>query len=113
MFILCIDKLLKAKGIEKPYTWLKKQGINHQSAYKLLHQPSLRVPINILHTICEAAWCTPSDLFEWIPDDPTKDIPKHPLQALKPKEVVNIYPDIAKLSPAQLLELQEEIKKRL
>ena len=111
MFILCIDKLLKSKGIEKPYTWLKKNGINHQSAYKLLHKPSLRVPIDILHTICEAAWCTPSDLFEWIPDDPIKDIPEHPLQALKPKELVNIFPDIAKLTPAQLAKLQAEIKK--
>jgi hypothetical protein len=67
--------------------------------------------IDILHAICEAAWCSPSDLFEWIPDDPIKDIPEHPLQALKPKELVNIFPDIAKLTPAQLAKLQAEIKK--
>jgi DNA-binding Xre family transcriptional regulator len=113
MFILCIDKLLKSKGIEKPYTWLKKNGINHQSAYKLLHKPSLRVPIDILHTICEAAWCTPSDLFEWIPDNPIKDIPEHPLQALKPKPVQDLISDLKKLTPQQLLEIEQEIKKRL
>jgi len=82
-------------------------------AYKLLHKPSQKISIELLHKICEAAWCTPSDLFEWIPDNPIKDIPEHPLQALKPKPVVNIFADIAKLSPAQLVELQEEIKKRI
>jgi hypothetical protein len=49
--------------------------------------------------------------MEWIPDDPLTNIPEHPLQALKPKVTVNILPDIAKLSPAQLAKLQAEIKK--
>jgi len=102
---------LKSKGIEKPYTWLRKIGIFHQMAYKLLHKPSQRISIELLHKICEAAWCTPSDLFEWIPDEPTKDKPAHPLQALKPKEAINIFPDIAKLTPQQLLEIEQEIKK--
>jgi hypothetical protein len=78
-----------------------------------LHKPSLRVPIDILHTICEAAWCTPSDLFEWIPDTPIKDIPNHPLQALKPKPEKDLISDLKKLTPQQLLEIEQEIKKRL
>jgi hypothetical protein len=48
---------------------------------------------------------------ERVPDDPIKDVPAHPLQALKPKETINILPDIAKLTPAQLAKLQAEIKK--
>jgi DNA-binding Xre family transcriptional regulator len=113
MFTLCIDKVLRAKGIAKPYTWLSKNGINHHTAYKILHKPTLRVPIQVLHTICEAAWCTPSDLFEWIPDNPIKDIPNHPLQALKPKEVHDLIPDLQKLTPQQLLEIEHEIKNKL
>ena len=111
MLTLCVEKLLRSKGIEKPYAWLRKKGFSHNTTNKLLSQKHLRVPLNQIETICREAWCTPSDLMEWIPDDPLTNIPEHPLQALKPKVTVNILPDIAKLSPAQLAKLQAEIKK--
>jgi len=113
MMLLCIDKLLKSKGILKPYTWLRTQGITHNVAYKMLRKPYIRLSTKHINTICEAAWCTPSDLFEWLPDTPTADIPTHPLQALKPKVISNLLPDLQKLSPQQLAEIQAEIKKRI
>ena len=112
MFVLCVGKLLKSKGITKPYPWLKAHGINHHTAYKLLHKSaSLRVPIEVLHTICAAAWCTPSDLFEWTPTDPIADIPTHPLQALRPKAHTDLLTKIQKLSPQQLATLEAELNK--
>lgn len=41
------------------------------------------------------------------------NIPEHLLQALKPKVKVNILPEIAKLTPQKLLEIEQEIKKKL
>ena len=113
MLKLRIAQLLASKGIDKPYPWLKKLGINHSTAYILLHKPTLRVPIAVLNSICEAAWCTPSDLFEWTPAKDVLDIANHPLQALKPAPIPTFTDKLKKLTPKQLKMVEEEIMRQL
>lgn len=113
MLTLNIKALLLSKGIDKPYPWLKKLGISHQTAYKLLHKPSLRVPIQLLSKICEAAYCTPSDLFVWTPSNAIIEKQQHhPLQALRQVEETktSIASQLIELSPAQLHSVEEVIK---
>ena len=111
MLVLRIDKLLKNKGIDKPYAWLRKLGFNHNTTNKLLSRDHIRVPLKQIEIICKAAWCTPSVLMEWLPDVPTEDIPTHPLQRLRPAAPENILHNLYKLPPETLNEIKEIIKK--
>lgn len=111
MLILRIDNLLKNKGIDKPYAWLRKLGFNHNTANKLLSRDHIRVPLSQIEIICKAAWCTPSDLMEWLPDIPTEDIATHPLQQLRPTVAENILHELYKLPPDKLNEIKEIIRK--
>ncbi len=112
MLQLQVKALLLSKGITKPYTWLKKIGICHQSAYKLIHKPSLRVPINLIDKICEAAYCTPSDLFVWTPSNAILDNENHPLYKLKAsqQEPINLAALLPKLSLEELKATEEYVK---
>ena len=113
MLTLQIATLLASKGIDKPYSWLKKIGVGHNMANKLLNKSTIQVPINLLNTICEAAWCTPSDLFEYTPDANKLAQPKHPLHQLSPKPTPTIADKLKKLSPTQLQELEADLLKKL
>ena len=64
-----------------------------------------------IEIICKAAWCTPSDLMEWLPDTPTEDIPQHPLQHLRPSSTDNILHQLYKLPPETLEEIKEIVRK--
>ena len=111
MLVLRIDKLLQNKGVEKPYTWLRKLGFNHNTTNKLLSNTHIRVPLRQIEIICKAAWCTPSDLMEWLPDTPTEDIPHHPMQQLRPASSENILHDLYKLPPETLEEIKEIVRR--
>jgi len=106
MLELRIKELLLQKGISKPFAWLRKQGISHTMAKKLLSGRYNRLPLEHLATICEQAWCTPNDLFAWSPPDGSLDQPGHPLQALRrttpPSDVAK---KMEKLTPQQLEEV--------
>lgn len=111
MLLLRVKKLLESKGIDKPYSWLRKHGFDHHSSKKLLSREHIRVPLRQLELLCKAAYCTPSDLMEWYPDHATDDIPHHPLQALRHTEPDLTLQDLYKLPPDKLKEIKEIVRK--
>ncbi len=106
---LNLQTFFKTKGIDKPVSWMMKQGISNNTAHKLLHGKFKRgLPMHHLAMICEKLWCTPNDLFIWTPKDKALDQPTHPLQALKLKvDSANLNAIIKKLSPDKIEELKK------
>lgn len=113
MLHIQIKQLLSQKGITKPYTWLRKIGISHSMAHKLLSDKHERIELKTLALICEKAWCTPNDFFTWVPNNPIEDIANHPMQAIKPKPTTQIANYLTRLNLEQLREIEQEIIKKL
>jgi DNA-binding Xre family transcriptional regulator len=108
-----LKALMESKGIAKPYASLMKMGLNHTKVVRLLRNDNVQLDKRTMNILCEALWCTPNDLFEWIPEHSAIDQASHPLQALKPKEVYAIQKDIQKLTPAQLSDLKTKMDELL
>lgn len=65
------------------------------------------VKIMHLNNICEAAFCTPNDLFTWQPKETVRFPATHPLQALQARAIANINHKIKSLSPEQIIALDK------
>ncbi len=75
--------VFKARGIEKPYTFLVKAGISPHTATSILSSSTCVMRLNHLELICEKLNCTPHDIMLWKPD-PGKQLPEsHQLLTLK------------------------------
>lgn len=71
--------MLKARGIEKAFTFLLKAGISSGSIKKILDGSVKQINIKNLTEICTQLRCTPNDLFTI--EDPNLDV-DHPLHKL-------------------------------
>lgn len=103
MLRIRLKEFLLSKGIDKPYPYLRKLGISYNMTKKLLHKKTIRVPIKILSTICEATYCTPNDLFEWIPHNKKPPLPpNHPLQSIYPRLAATISKKLKRMTEAEI-----------
>ncbi|MGB4776566.1 MAG: helix-turn-helix transcriptional regulator [Daejeonella sp.] len=110
MLQLNLQQIMVSKGIEKPWSFLRKCGINPTIASRLLTNTVKSINFKHQETICLALNCTIDDLFVWIPDEGPADLSKHPLQKLRQKEDTgNINQRIKNLP----LDKLEEVKKYL
>jgi DNA-binding Xre family transcriptional regulator len=99
-----LSTLFKLRGIEKPRLWLVKQGINPQTATRLLNNQQAHLKFAEIEKICLGLNCAPTDLFQWQPDSEAQNIPGHPLQAIRSDLLL---PDVvSRLKSATLDELK-------
>lgn len=99
-----LPNLFYLRGIEKPRAWMIKQGINPQTAVRLLNNEHQHLKFSDIEKLCLGLNCAPTDLFQWQPDTTEQDLPGHPLQAIRSNRVL---PDvISKLKSASLDELK-------
>src|SRR2546428_13082982 len=99
-----LANFFKAKGIDKPVGWMRRQDIPYNTASKILRGKYKRaIPLKHLEMICQRLWCLPNDLMAWKPDTKAEDVPAHPLQALKRMpENENLSQQILQLSPDKM-----------
>ena len=76
---LNLQPMLKARGIEKAFTFLLKAGISSGSIKRILNGTTSQINIQNLTNLCTQLRCTPNDLFSI--EDPNVDV-DHPLQKL-------------------------------
>lgn len=97
MLVFNPNRIFALRGIEKPYTFLVKNGVTPTVAHKLLNGKTVHFSIAHLERICRLLNCTPNDLFEWKHDNaPIAET--HALNALerreKPKRLKDLIKDI-------------------
>lgn len=102
-----VKELLIEKGYMHSHKWLLQRKISPELATKILHNKQQRVELRHLNNICEAAYCTPNDLFVWQPEVPAQFKPSHPMQALRARAIANINQKLKSLSPEQIQELNK------
>ena len=115
MLHLNLKPIFFARGIEKPSTYLIKNGFNANSAHRLLHSGTRAIKLDHIEKLCEILLCEPTDLFQWIPDSGKVNLPNDPLNKLiASKENQNdIQTTLNSLPYQQLKEISAKITSEL
>lgn len=82
MLILNIAPIFKARGIDKPYTFMVKNGLPSYTAHHLLSGGPRAIRFDHIEFLCRILLCEPNDLFYWRPKEGEKLPPTHPLHKL-------------------------------
>ena len=107
-------RVFVARGIERPYSFLRKAGISGSFSSRISKNEVARMNVSNLERLCMILHCTPNDLLEWTPEkdfDPTK---KHPLDAIKnTNTMINISNSLISIPADKLAEIESLIQKKV
>jgi DNA-binding Xre family transcriptional regulator len=110
MLHIQIEMLLRARGFKPTGQLLKRWGITHTVAYKLIQGKLTTISLAHLYILCECLHCTPNDILVYKPfKNPL--LPKHPLHTLNQQHALiqNPFNTLMQISPQQLKELTQHI----
>lgn len=110
MLSLNLRPVLKARGIEKPYTFLVKAGLLSHSSTKVLNNKTKVFRLKHIELLCKVLLCEPNDLLTWKPDKDEIYADKLPLIKLRQSETVNDWKKTLDKMPFQEL---KEVTKRI
>lgn len=105
-----IKRVLELRGIERPHSFLMKNGFASQTARNLVTNSMVHIKPGQIEKLCLLLNCTPNDLYEWKPDANVPVAENHPLKELKrEKPAQNIAQMVKDLSVEKLGELESMI----
>lgn len=107
-------RVFKARGIDKPFTYLRKAGFSDSFATKINKNNIVRLDPKFIEKLCILLKCTPNDLFEWYPDEESNLDADHPLNKIKHSDkVVDITATLNSVPLEQLDEIEQLIKDKI
>lgn len=110
MLRINILPIIKERGIERPYTILKKEGLSHHIAIDLLNGNPRNFRLDTIEALCKLFVCEPTDLLEWTPTGKHQFPADHPIHKLAKKEsAVSWKETVANLPLSELRELTRNI----
>lgn len=105
MLYLNIKPIFKARGIDKPYTFLIKAGMSSHSAHNILNSTPRIFRLDHIELLCRILVCDPNDLLGWQPDKDQQYAINHPLFTLIQTEAsTNIKETLSTIPFKQLKE---------
>lgn len=114
MLVFNFDRLFKAKGIEKPFSYMRKSGFSENTASRIINNRLQRLSLKFVERLCELFQCTPNDLLEWVPSDDVTNVDKHPLATLQRRDtVMNLTKLLNSVPLNRLLEIEQIVKNEL
>ena len=113
MITLNIPRIALLKGVQRPYTYLVKNGFTPQTAKDLIAGRVRRLDFAHLEKLCRIFRCEPYDLYDYTPD-PNRHVQgeDHLAFLTKPKADKSIHSLIAKLSLKQMESLVADVSQR-
>jgi DNA-binding Xre family transcriptional regulator len=82
------ERVLKARGIDRPYAYLVQQGVHGHLASGIRKNKVRLLRMDSLEKICLILHCTPNDIMEWVPDERQASDGDQPMNDLKRNDVV-------------------------
>ena len=76
-------RVFRAKGIDKPYSYLVKAGYSASFATRVVNNKVRQLNVENVEKLCEMLQCSPNDLLEWIPGKNYNPDKGHPLSSLQ------------------------------
>jgi DNA-binding Xre family transcriptional regulator len=111
MLTLNLKPIFKARGIERPFTFLTKAGFPSYTAHNLLNGKTISFQLRNIDKLCSLLNCTPNDLLLWTPNKNEKLPNDPPLTSLKNQNIDYNWQDTIKTLPLnQLQQLVSTIK---
>jgi DNA-binding Xre family transcriptional regulator len=111
MLTLNLKPIFKARGIEKPYSYLVSAGFPSYTAHNLLNAKTVTFRLSHIDKLCTLLNCTPNDLLVWTPNRNEKFANDHPVTRLKNQNTDLNWQDTIKTIPFdQLSEIVKIIK---
>ena len=114
MIFLNVKRLMDLRGIEKPYTFLHRNGFVRATSRTIANGNALEIKLEHIERLCVLLNCSPNDLFEWRPGKDAPPISEtHPLRALKREKEVQNISEIVKDMPIEKMEEISEMLNRM
>lgn len=107
MLTFNINRLLKIRGVEKPFAYMVASGFSTDFASRIIKNKTRRMDLHMVERLCELFRCTPNDLIEWEPNPEQAMVADHPL---KPLERAKKVEGLTQLLNAVPLDKLEEIE---
>lgn len=108
------DRVFRARGIERPFTFLKQAGFSDNFATKVKNNRVLRLNLRELEKLCLILRCTPNDFCEWVQDKDTQVDSDHPINSIKRSDkVVDMIKTLNSIPLGQLDEIESIIKEKI
>lgn len=83
-----LSRIFAARGIAKPFGYLRKAGFSVYSATKFQNTDGTRFDVKAIEKLCTILHCTPNDLLEWVPSKNDMLESNHPLLTLQRNDVI-------------------------
>ena len=113
MLTLSIKSIFKARGIDKPYSFLVKAGFSNHTATYILNHHVKEVQLRHLEILCRELHCTPNDILIWRPDSNNVVSGDHPLNTLnRGSSVFDLKETMKSIPISQLNEIVGILKKQ-
>jgi len=107
------ERIFRAKGIDKPFAFLKQAGFSDNFASKVKNSRVNRLSLDLLERLCLSFGCTPNDFMEWIPSKGQTSGQYHPIHELKRSEkIVDLTKTLHSLPLSKLEELDRLINEK-
>jgi len=113
MLVFNPRRIFALRGVEKPTSFLVKQGIAPSTAIKFMKAYSSMFKTSYVEMICVGMNCTPNDLFDWHPDTKTTLAENHPLRALERTEKIANIRELLHDMPVEKLAQIEDLVNQL
>lgn len=78
-----LQPIFAARGIEKPFSFLVKNGFTPHSAHNIINSNIHTLRLDHVELLCELLFCEPSDLFLWTPSKNKIIAENNPLNKLR------------------------------
>ena len=113
MLTLDITPIIRARGIEKPFTYLVKAGFTRHAATNILNSKTSTFRLDHIEKICLTLNCEPNDILIWKPDPNVHYSENNSLNTLLQKEITETWKEAAsKRTYKQLKETATNLNKQ-
>jgi DNA-binding Xre family transcriptional regulator len=111
MLSITIYPILQARGVDKPFEYLRKAGFSIHITRILLQRKVFTLRLPYIEKLCILFTCSPHDLMQYNPEAGQKLAPEHPLNALHSSTADYNWKDSLQSMPLnQVKELVKQLK---
>ncbi len=107
-------RVMKARGIDKPFRFLRDAGFSVNFASKIKNNKVRRLEVTQLEKLCKLFKCTPDDMMVWTPEGDDVADKTHPLNKIRRTDVdIDMLKTINSIPLEQLERIDKLIKDEL
>ena len=114
MLIYNFTRIFKLRGIDKPFSYMVKNGYSANFATRIANNRLERLHLGEIEKLCLLFKCTPNDLYEWIPASTDVADSNHPLFPIRrTNKVASLTHILSSIPLDRLDEIEIMIKKEI